>query len=473
MKEPEARTVLLVKAIELAPQGTALLSEVQRQNASEVALAACPRPSSESKRNEWAERFLAKRATRLLDEATVREPRVRWLQRKGSLVQVLTLGLPCLALVTGFLTERWGSLARIDLLSPALLGLLIWNWGIFVLIVGAALRSPFKSHIRRPMIAAALHNVSVPRHWTPKFLPILASFQEDWLQLAGRTMVARVASVLHLSAAVLAAGMVLSLLWMGIRNEYHVGWESQVVSDVAMHRLFTFFAWLVGMDAMTASDIERLHHWSASSLEDGGYWFELLTRLVLFTVIVPRLLLAMISAWSTKCSGSKLKLDLSDPYFTNLLSEAGGSSTQAVVYPYSFTISAALQQGLHIAVKDRLGKRATLQLVASTAYGEELIYKRDAPPPSARDVVTKAIALFSMSATPEKEAHGEFVQQLWKRTGTEVEVWVDTSAFEKRLGSTGGTSSRVAEREALWQEFAAQFNTQLRVVNLERSQPGV
>ena len=42
MKEPEARTVLLVKAIELAPQGTALLSEVQRQNASEVALAACP-----------------------------------------------------------------------------------------------------------------------------------------------------------------------------------------------------------------------------------------------------------------------------------------------------------------------------------------------------------------------------------------------------------------------------------------------
>ena len=67
------------------------------------------------------------------------------------------------------------------------------------------------------------------------------------------------------------------------------------------------------------------------------------------------------------------------------LAMAGGSSTQAVVYPYSFTISAALQQGLHIAVKDRLGKRATLQLVASTAYGEELIYKRDAPPPSARD----------------------------------------------------------------------------------------
>lgn len=74
MKEPEARTVLLVKAIELAPQGTALLSEVQRQNASEVALAACPRPSSESKRNEWAERFLAKRATRLLDEATMVAP---------------------------------------------------------------------------------------------------------------------------------------------------------------------------------------------------------------------------------------------------------------------------------------------------------------------------------------------------------------------------------------------------------------
>ena len=71
MKELEVRTVLLVKAIESASKGSALLTDVQRQNASEVAFAACPRPSSESKRNEWAERFLAKRATRLLDEATV------------------------------------------------------------------------------------------------------------------------------------------------------------------------------------------------------------------------------------------------------------------------------------------------------------------------------------------------------------------------------------------------------------------
>lgn len=51
MKEPEARTVRLVKVIELASQATALLSEVQRQSAGDVALAAGPRPSSESKRN--------------------------------------------------------------------------------------------------------------------------------------------------------------------------------------------------------------------------------------------------------------------------------------------------------------------------------------------------------------------------------------------------------------------------------------
>jgi hypothetical protein len=472
MKELEARSVLLIKAIESVPMRSALLTDVQRQQASEVALAACPRPSSESKRNAWAERFLAKRAIRLLDEATVGDYRVRWLQGKGALVQWVTMGLPLLALLVGLLTQSWGNLSRVDLLSPALWGLLIWNWGVFALIAIATLRAPFRTRVTRPMIAAAFHNISLPRRWAPKFFPILTTFQQDWLKLAGGVMVSRGAVLLHVSAAMLAAGMLLSLFFQGWSHEYHVGWESQHLGKEGMLQVFAVLARMVGMLPMNLTDIERLHHWSESNLADGGYWFALLERLILFTVVFPRLLLAAKSGWSARRTGRNLKLDLSEPYFAALLFESGGPATQAVVYPYSFTLSPSLQQGLRGTVVDRLGKSSTLQILASTAYGESLGNVPDVQQSRPSGVVTKAIALFSMSATPEREAHGEFLQQLCKRSGSDVEVWVDASAFEKRLGSTGGSSSRVAEREGLWQQFAAQLNITLRVVNLERSQQG-
>jgi hypothetical protein len=114
--------------------------------------------------------------------------------------------------------------------------------------------------------------------------------------------------------------------------------------------------------------------------------------------------------------------------------------------------------GLAQVVRSLLGDRASLALAPSTAYGE------DPQLPSTDADAALTIALFSLSATPEQENHGVFLDQLKRQSARGLIALIDESGYLERLG--GQADSRATERTALWRRFCAEHQTPAAVVNL-------
>lgn len=471
MNEQQARVVLLVKAIESAPaSGSApWVSEAQRAAASAAALAAAPRPSSDAQRLAWTEAFILRRAERLLPDALARQPKLAALQADAWITRLLHAGLPLLGLIAGLAAEFWASPQSIDLLSPALSLLVLWNLLVFGGLALLGVRR-LLSHTERPARAGALlARLTWPRAWSPSLWAMAQAFQRDWLRLTGPASVARLSATLHLAAALCAVGMVAALLAKGLVTEFRVGWQSQWLSAPQMHLLLATVGQWLGAAPITLDDVVRLERGVGAVKADGSVWALWWSRLLLLGVAAPRLVLAGGSMWRARRLLRRLHLDLSDPYFVRLLADHGGPATSAVVLPYSHHPTAAAASGLLTAVRERFGPSATLRLLDPTAYGDNppALPK---PASSERDQQRQLIVLFSLAATPEAQTHGAFVKRVSELAGGQVEVWLDSSRFSAHLGA-GARAARLAEREALWRDFLGAVP--LRVWHLEPEARGL
>ncbi|HUX23570.1 MAG TPA: hypothetical protein VMV87_03050, partial [Burkholderiales bacterium] len=78
--------------------------------------------------------------------------------------------------------------------------------------------------------------------------------------------------------------------------------------------------------------------------------------------------------------------------------------------------------------------------------------------------VALVVALFPLTATPERENHGAFIGALAARLprATPLAVLVDESAFAQRFGA-----ERRSERRAAWQRMLAETGRQPVFVDLE------
>lgn len=107
-----------------------------------------------------------------------------------------------------------------------------------------------------------------------------------------------------------------------------------------------------------------------------------------------------------------------------------------------------------------LGEQAQLMLRPTCPYGEE-------PQEALRDArlddpaVAITAALFNLTATPEKENHGAFLDYLVLHAPRGVAVLVDESALVER-----GLEGRMEERIALWRQFCSFHRTSATFVNL-------
>ena len=446
MNEQAARAVLLVKAIETAPEAGAWLTDTQRDVATAAALAAAPRPAADGQRLAWTEAFLARRAQALARLATERRPRLHALLGASHWLALWRWAVPLAGLLIGLLAEFWVSPREIDLLSPALTTFVLWNLLVYLWLGVAGLRALGRA---RPSRAAAwLSRLAWPRRWSQGLWGVSRQFQRDWMRLAGAATGERLLATLHLGAALGALGMAAALLFKGFFTEFHVGWQSQWLDVSQMHAIFGTVGQWLGMAPLTLEDMARLERGAAATKADGSHWALWWTRLLLLGVAAPRLLLAGLSAWRARRRLRELHPDLSDPYFVRLLAEHGGPPATAVVLPYSLSATPAQAEGLRAAVRQSFGLAADLQLLPATAYGG------DAPalPAAERGRQRQPIVLFALAATPEAETHGRFLRQLQERAGAPVAVWLDASALADRL-APGARVARLAEREALWRDF--------------------
>ena len=470
MNEHIARDVVLVRAIELADQKKEVLSEDDRMYASRSARELAQWQASDKHADVTPDDFLQQRSEQILKRLAERTPAFAGFAKRSTGLRALVWLLPVLALALGAALDRITDPHRVDLLSAPLLLIIAWNLLVYLgllislFIPARATGGPKSGLIRRLSVG----KLAVPRKVPPVLATGLLGFMGEWSQLSAKLTTARLSRTIHLGAAMFALGAVLSLYGRGLLSQYAAGWESTFLDARQVHSLLSFlFAPAIAvfqLQGFSQAELEALRFPQTTAPEGGARWVHLYAATIFLLVVLPRLALALVANWRAARLSRRFPLDIDQPYFRKLNETIGaGTGGMLRVLPFSFTVDEARHRGLGQLAVMLFGEQGRMMLRPSTSYGEE-------PREVMRDVdlndpnVTMTAVLFNLTATPEKENHGAFLDYLVKAAPRGIAVLLDESSFVERMGQADRRG--LAERTALWQEFCHFHQTTATVVNL-------
>ncbi len=324
ISDKDAKQVLLVKAIESA-DGERLLTQTQRHAATELLWAGLPGNPKGLTDAEWTRKILLPRAQRLLDEAAAKNPHLRTVLEPSLLRRLTVAGVFGFAFFVGVLADHLPNSERINLLATPLAAIVVWNWGVIAVAVlsfvipNAAAPGRLVRQLLADTLPLILSRELRSRMW---LAAVVRRYWQLRIDAAAPLLQARLSAVLHLSAVALTIGAMLSITWGALRQEYQVGWSSTLCKDECVYVVQSAFfyptlplAEVIGAQPFSRDDVRRLHRWEAPASDDGERWFRLTTALLLFTVALPRGLLAALSRWRARRLRSRCQLNLDDPYF--------------------------------------------------------------------------------------------------------------------------------------------------------------
>jgi hypothetical protein len=387
-----------------------------------------------------------------------------------------------LAFVIGLALDALGAQRVVNLLAPPLWSMLAWNLLIYVVLVGHALRSamtrggalatpgPLRQGLGRLLITLGqrLHGLT-----DRQASPAIGRFLADWWRVGQALNAARLATLIHLAAAALACGVLLSMYARGVFFDFRAGWESTFFDAPAMHGLLSILlapaSWISGLALPTVTEFSALRMPGGAG-ESARRWIHLFAITVGLVVIAPRLMLAALCAWQARQRALALPIPLDDAYFTRLVRGMRGDSVSAQVLPYNYQAATALKPALQRVLEGHLGVRVNAEWTASLPLGAEDaldVHLPTAAPPQLTVVV------FAMTATPERETHRAVVAALAARRGpgADLLVVVDESGFRQRQTGTGATQ-RVQDRRAAWREALQGVSAALLFADLSRAEVG-
>lgn len=458
MNECAAHDVLLVKAIETTDRERRVLSEDDRLYATRSARELAQWTATEKKQAMTSELFLHKRAQQILGRIAERTPGAASLLRPARWMTLASVALLALALLAGVVADRVGDVHRVNLLSAPLLLILLWNVLVYCAIVlrpllprrglPGWLRAWQRPALRTPRKAQALLGTG------------LANFRQEWLVLSAPLTIARSARILHLCAALMATGAALSLYLRGVLAQYRVGWESTFLDAAQVYGLLSWLfkpaMYLLSLPGFTLAQVQALEFPQEAAPDAGAQWVHLYSATLLLVVILPRLTLAALAYARERRLAGRFPVDLGIPYFQRLCAGLAPGTATLRICPYSMRVDELRQVGLASAARALLGDHASVTVLPSTAYGD------DAPPAGGSAAVTAA--LFALTATPEPENHGQFLDQLKRHNPRGVVALIDESGYLDRLGGQG--APRAVERAGLWRHFCLQHDTPVAIINL-------
>ena len=475
MNEAAARKIVLMSAIENADVNQQLLSEDDRLYAGKSAYDLAQWDAADRKSTVTPALFLEKRAEQILKKMTERAPAFAAVVKPRDTLLVLGIALPVLAFLAGALADRIGNPHRVDLLSAPLLVIISWNLAVYVLLIFWGVAQVFG----KPQTPAgwlrhwAAASTAKPRKLPSTLTTAVTRFAAGWATLSAPLIKARVGRTVHLSAAALALGAICSLYLRGLLSQYQAGWESTFLDAPQVHVLlqivFQPATWVFQLPGFSLEDVRALHGTVSKSAAKGALWVHLYAASLLLLVMLPRTALAFLCHWRQNKLQYNFPLDLGLPYFRKLTARIGPAAPAVLrVLPYSFTIDETRDAGLADVARALLGEQARVMLRPVTAYGESI--KDAATGKAASDpanfTVAQTALLFNLSATPEMESHGAFIDQMARGNAAGLLVFIDESAYLERLGNQGGAAARLRERIDLWQQFCEQHKMQARIVNL-------
>lgn len=476
MNEADARRVLLLRAFETTPSAT--WSEADAAWASGEAQRQLGERAS-------AADFIAARAALALPRLSQREPAVERMLQATQAHAAWGWVVVLLGFVLGLAGNAVGAGEHINILSPPLLGLLGWNGLVYA---GLALRLPLSAWrrgrgalpspgpVRRAIAHAAQRlaarffaqgadgmravatasataptnaSATLPVHMHAA-APAWARFAAAWASASAPLQAARLAALLHAAAAALALGALFSLYLRGLAFEYLAGWTSTFLTADGVHALVGALlgpaSQLSGIALPDANELAALR-FSAGPGENAARWIHLYAITLLAAVVLPRLLLAAVSAWRAHRVSREFKLPLDDAYFARLQRAQAGERVAVQVLPYSYQLPPALHAALASWLDRRFGPGVVVSIAANLPLGGEDTVQLAAPPTGL------LVALLALSATPERETHGVFLRALAAQVpSTKLVVAIDESGFRQRLAAAD-VEARVAQRRAAWQRL--------------------
>jgi hypothetical protein len=398
--------------------------------------------------------FVACRAQFAFDRLRPRDPgfvrlvdNLRWRGWIGALVMLVSF-------IAGVLIDRIGSGQNINLLAPPVLGLLAWNLAVYLLILVSSLRRGGKpaneaGPLRRVLVGfLAGSGRRLKQRGVLMPTPVQPRLLSDWSQIAAPLYAARVARLLHFSAALFAAGIVTGLYLRGLAFEYRAGWESTFLGADAVHRLLSVLLapglWFTGSVLPDVDGLAAIRFGVSPPSENAAPWLHLLAATLFIVVIVPRVALGIASGLLERHRSGRLLDNFDDPYYQRLLHGYQAGPVHLSVIPYSYHPATATMTGLQRLLGRVFGDNAQIAWATPVSYGEE----------EALPVVAQGggrapvVALFSLVATPERETQGAFLRALRAREDTgPLLLLVDEAPWRARFDPD---PRRLEQRRAAW-----------------------
>ncbi len=462
MTEDDARSLFLVRAVEIEDRGEALLTREDRQQANATA-----RDQPDGARpDRFEEQFLARRGRFAAARLATRNPTVEKAVRFSHWPVWINWAIPLAALVLGLITNEIGSGKRLNIVAFPLIGMFAWNLVVYLSIIVSQVVKPMRRGKAVPESPSTgwfdrLRSLGQARLSGQDVLSrALVRFLGDWSAASRPITGFRGARNLHLGSALFATGLIGGMYLRALGIEYRAGWESTFLDAGAVHGLVsTLLGPASALTNVSLPDVAQIAaiRWDGpiGGGENAGPWIHLYAATAAGFVIVPRLALA---AWS------ELRvLHLSrrfpvpgreDFYLRRLLRGAQGLTTQIRVTPYAYSPGSEARQRLVDSLEGAFGENVSVQFDAPAEYGSEDRWLKDAALSPGTD---HHIVLFNLASTPEVENHGAFAGGLRKRladekTGTALALLLDEGSYRERLGQGAGTNDRLNARRAAWQQ---------------------
>ncbi|GGD62826.1 DUF2868 domain-containing protein [Erythrobacter arachoides] len=461
MTEDEARAVELVRAIELEDRDRTLFTAEDRSQADARARAAAGDPGSKTAR----ERLLATRAQFAAARLTTRHPGMERLLAKSRWPGWLGVGLPLLGLVLGVLANEFGTDQRLDLLAVPLLGTVAWNLLVYLWLALSAITG--KRHAAAPVLELAAEITGRRKGDFENGTALQRAadgFRRRWAELTARLSAARLARTLHLGAALFAAGLIGGIYARALVIEYRAGWESTFLGPEAVHALLLAVlgpaSALSGVPVPPVEEIAAMR-WRGDDLSgvNAGPWIHLYTLTVGALVVLPRLALAAFEgAGAMRLARTLPVAGRGDFYVRRLLRSAGGHPGRARVTPYAYRPGEETERRLRSALTAALGDGAAVTFDTPVDYGaEEAWLARHDKAGGGDPEEDYHLLLFTLSATPEAENHGEIARRIAAeiarvRPGTVLAAVVDEAPFRAHFAGQAGLDQRIATRLAAWRD---------------------
>ena len=299
MTEDEARQVLLLQARELAldtkdaPASSWTAEDriwATRQAVSAVGDRATP--------EQWVLARTALALQRLLPKDAKAKA---WLPGRVWHPALAVLAA-ILGLAAGLAVDQLGPPQRVNLLAPAVWAVVAWNALVYL---GLFLPDPW--HVVRRWMGQRLQRGD-------------STLTQLWAQHAAPLTLNRLALVLHLAAAALAAGLMAGLYLRGLVLDYRAGWQSTFLDAPTVQAgLNLLLAPAQGLTGIAVPDVAPLRLApGADAQATAAPWIHLLAATLAWAVVLPRLLLAALAARRARRLAAQFPLPLDTPYFEAL-----------------------------------------------------------------------------------------------------------------------------------------------------------